>query len=161
MASALCIYSAAAPQTDRVRSQKVPFGADSWTSVPHFYVMPMKMKMKMDSVRLAEGTKNVFAPLINRTCVSFDLSYAAARVSRPLCVQLLCGVDSTNKFPLTNIQAVDLKLRKQKRSLLINQFTLLLLVFWHGSQAHNQSASRSRCICRLLTKGSRSVTIDR
>lgn len=105
--------------------------------------------------------KNVFAPLINRTCVSFDLSYAAARVSRPLCVQLLCGVDSTNKFPLTNIQAVDLKLRKQKRSLLINQFTLLLLVFWHGSQAHNQSVSRSRCICRLLTKGSRSVTIDR
>lgn len=105
--------------------------------------------------------KNVFAPLINRTCASSDLSYAAARASRPLCVQLLCGVDSTNKFPLTNIQAVDLKLRKQKRSLLINQFTLLLLVFWHGSQAHNQSVSRSRCICRLLTKGSRSVTIDR
>lgn len=105
--------------------------------------------------------KNVFAPLINRTCASFDLSYAAARVSRPLCVQLLCGVDSTNKFPLTNIQAVDLKLRKQKRSLLINQFMLLLLVFWHGSQAHNQSVRRSRCICRLLTKGSWSVTIDR
>lgn len=46
------------------------------------------------------------------------------------------------------------------RSLLINQFMLLLLVFWRISQAHNQSVSWLHSICRLLTKQARPTAID-